>query len=80
MTLKQLNIELKTWGPLEGRYEVTITVKESRNEIQMVLPSELGDALVAQTKEFIHEFSRKAADDLHRELVLSQPVAKAIEG
>lgn len=79
MTLKTLHIELQTWGERKGNYDVTITVTESRNEIQMVLPPEIGAALIAQTKDFIHDFSRKAADDLHRELTIAAPELKALE-
>lgn len=79
MILNRLNIELQKWGANEGKYEVEISVTENRNEIKMVLPSEIGVALIGQVKDFIHEFSKKAADDLHRELQIAAPAPKAIE-
>lgn len=73
MTLRSLSITLQTYGTAKGSYEVTITVTENHNEIKMVLPPELGAAMVAQAKDLIHKFSVRAADQLHQELQLAAP-------
>jgi len=78
MTLKRLNVSLEIWGENKGKYEVEIEVLENRNEIKMVLPPEMGVALVGQVKDIIHKFSIQAADRLHDELLMAQP--QQIEG
>jgi hypothetical protein len=81
MTLKELRIELITYGPLKGGYDVTIRVTEGSNEIKLALPPELGEAMVNQAKDLIHKFSVRAADRLHQELLLATPESqKQIEG
>lgn len=73
MILQSINITLDTWGSNKGSYRVTIRVSESDNEIKMVLPPEVGAAMVAQAKDLIHKFSVRAADQLHQELLLATP-------
>lgn len=77
MVLKALTINLDTWGPNKGCYNVTIYVEENQSEIKLVLPPEMGHALVLQTKELIHKFTKRAADQLHAELTLAMPETPA---
>lgn len=73
MILRDLTIRLETYGPTKGSYNVTITVMEDANEIKLVLPPEMGEALVLQAKDLIHKFTKRAADQLYAELKLATP-------
>lgn len=75
MLLNRIRIERETYGPLKGSYNVKIEVQEHGNEISMNLPPEASQAFVEQAKEIIHKFAVRAADQLHRELQLSEPDA-----
>lgn len=81
MILRDLTIRLETYGHKKGSYDVAITVMENSNEIKLVLPPEMGEALVLQTKDLIHKFTKRAADQLHADLKLATPEPqKAIGG
>jgi hypothetical protein len=73
MILRDLTIRLETYGAMKGSYNVVITVMENSDEIKLTLPPEMGEALVLQTKDFIHKFTKRAADQLHEQLKLATP-------
>lgn len=77
MILNSIRIQRETYGPLKDSYNVQIEVREPAGTITLNLPPEASQAFVEQAKEIIHKFTVRAADQLHRELQLSEPETPA---
>ena len=78
MLLKSVRIELNTYGVEKGSYDCKITVSERYGDIELRLPPEASAAFVEQTKELIHKFTVRAADQLNRDMELAHPELKPV--
>ncbi len=78
MKLKRLEIELKQWGPNEGRYEATIEYEGQTGAVKLALDPDLSNDLLRAAAGSIAKFSAIAADRLRADAEQSIAEAKAL--
>lgn len=71
MQLKTLHIYHNDYGDDKGKYSVSITFQHERNETKLVLPSDVGNALIAVVSDHILKASQETANRLHNSIASS---------
>lgn len=71
MKLKQLRIELGTYGVNEGKYTGKISFTDQAGEIELIVTQELANKLLLASAEGLAEVSALAARTLHEATLAS---------
>ncbi len=77
MKLKELNIELQTYGELKGQYVGKVEYEDNSGKVVMNLDPEISAALLGFIGPVITKFSHKAALAVEANIFQSVQEAKA---